>query len=315
MNIFKPEIFQGKLHSKHYFEGWYFKNVSKNLGSVYSFILGISLNSKKPHAFIQVINGITGDTKYIEYPISKFSFSKDKFEVKVGDSVFSSKYIQLNIDSPTIKIKGKLEFSEHIKYPSSPLSPGILGWFSFIPFMECMHAVVSISHKIEGSLEIEGKQIDFSDGKGYIEKDWGKSFPESWIWLQSNHFSKSDASIMMSIAKVPMLGIKFTGYLGFFYYKAEIYTFRSYNGSKLSALSLEKDKLKICFKNRKIQLDISATLKNSGILLAPKFGEMSREIKESVNSDLEVKLSDSKGNLIYHDKASRAGLEIVEGIL
>lgn len=315
MKVFKPEIFQGNLNSKNYFEGWYFKNVSKDMSNVYSFIVGISLNLKNPHAFIQVINGMTGDTKYIEYPISEFSFRKDKFEVKVGESVFSSENIQLNIDSPTIKIKGKLEYSEHIKYPSNLLSPGILGWFSFIPFMECKHAVVSISHSIRGILKINDEQIDFSDGKGYIEKDWGKSFPESWIWLQSNHFSKSDASIMMSIAKVPMLGIRFTGYLGFFYYKGKVYTFRSYNGSKMTILSFDKDKLKMSFRNRNVQLDISATLKNSGILLAPKFGEMSREIKESVNSDLEVKLSDSKGNLIYHDKASRAGLEIVEGIL
>jgi len=70
MNVFKPEVFQGKLTNKRYFEGWYFKHVSKKLDFVYSFIPGVSLNPENPHAFIQVINGITGYTQYIEYPLS-----------------------------------------------------------------------------------------------------------------------------------------------------------------------------------------------------------------------------------------------------
>jgi hypothetical protein len=49
-------------------------------------------------------------------------------------------------------------------------------------------------------------------------------------------------------------------------------------------------------------------------LLAPKSGKMSRRIKESVDSELEVVLSGSDGIEIYRDKASHAGLEVIEGI-
>ena len=68
MRVFKPEVFQGSLSGRRYFEGWYFKNVSVNRDMVYSFIPGIALNRKMPHAFIQVINGLTGKTHYIDYP-------------------------------------------------------------------------------------------------------------------------------------------------------------------------------------------------------------------------------------------------------
>ena len=87
MNVFKPELFQGSLKQKKYFEGWYFKHVSKDLDHVYSFIPGISLNPENPHAFIQVINGLKGETQYIEYPVSAFSFNPKYFLVQVGDSV------------------------------------------------------------------------------------------------------------------------------------------------------------------------------------------------------------------------------------
>ena len=314
MKVFNPEVFQGKMTNKQYFEGWYFKHVSKNLDLAYSFIPGVSLNPENPHAFIQIINGLSGNTQYIEYPLSEFNFSKNSFRIQVGDSVFTSESILLNIDSPLIKVSGRLSYSGNVKYPASFLSPGIMGWYSFVPFMECKHGVVSVSHRIDGTLSVNGELLDFSGGKGYIEKDWGKSFPESWIWLQSNNFEHSDACIMISIAKIPWLGSFFTGFLGFLYYKDTFYPFSTYHRSEITALNLKDEILTLGFKAKKHQLKITAKLKNSGILLAPKSGQMSRRIKESIDSELEVVLSDHKGTEIYHDKAYRAGLEVIEGI-
>jgi hypothetical protein len=174
--------------------------------------------------------------------------------------------------------------------------------------------VVSVSHRIDGSLEINGAQLYFSGGKGYIEKDWGKSFPESWIWLQSNNFANSDACVMMSIAKIPWLGSFFTGFLGFLYLNGIFYPFSTYHKSEITALGLVDEKLTLNFKGKRHALKIIATLRNSGILMAPKSGLMSRRIKESVDSELEVELLDADGNRLYMDTASRAGLEVIEGI-
>jgi len=314
MSVFKPEVFQGKMSYKRYFEGWYFKHVSKGMDYVCSIIPGISLNPVNPHAFIQFINGLTGETQYIEYPVSSFRFDKHRFSVQIGDSVFSADSILLNIDSPLITVSGRLSYSGSIKYPASVFSPGIMGWYSFVPFMECKHGVVSVSHRIDGSLTINGTQVDFSGGKGYIEKDWGRSFPESWIWLQSNNFANSDACIMMSIAKIPWLGSYFTGFLGFLYFNGIFYPFSTYNKSEITDISFQDERLTLGFRSKKYRLIITTELKNSGILLAPVSGEMSRHIKESVDSELDVCLMDNKGVELYRDKAFRAGLEVIESI-
>ncbi len=314
MNIFKPEVFQGKLSNTNYFEGWYFKHVSKDLDSVYSFIPGISLNSVNPHAFIQVINGLTGETQYIEYPVSAFSYTTKYFQVQVGDSVFTADSMVLNINSSLIKVNGRLSYSGSVKYPSSAISPGIMGWYSFVPYMECKHGVVSVTHRIDGTLTVDDGLCDFSGGKGYIEKDWGKSFPESWIWLQGNNFTNSDACVMMSIAKIPWLGSFFTGFLGFLYFDGEFYPFSTYQKSEITGISMADEKLTLSFRGKKHHLKIVASLKQSGILLAPKSGKMSRRIKESVDSELDVVLTDLKGKEIFRDHASRAGLEVIEGI-
>ncbi len=314
MNVFKPEVFQGNMSKMNYFEGWYFKQVSKQLDAVYSFIPGVSLNPKHPHAFIQVINGITGETQYVEYPLSSFSYDKKQLWVKIADSVFTRDNIQLHIDSPLIQVSGQLHFSNGINYPTSLLSPGIMGWYSFVPFMECKHGVVSVTHQIEGNLKINELDIDFSGGKGYIEKDWGRSFPESWIWLQSNHFQHSDACIMISIAKIPWLGSHFSGFLGFLYFGGKFYKFSTYNNSKITALSYSGQTVHIKLKNKDYELSVNAYLKNSGILMAPDAGKMDRRIKESVDSEIEITLTDNKGNQIYKDKAERTGLEVIDGI-
>ena len=73
--INNPCVFQGesKLKSNYksnYFEGWYFKNVGKDINI--SFIPSISVNNGKQSCFIQVI---TKDSSYvIPYDIKSFSF-------------------------------------------------------------------------------------------------------------------------------------------------------------------------------------------------------------------------------------------------
>ncbi|HPR31761.1 MAG TPA: hypothetical protein PLK12_06690 [Prolixibacteraceae bacterium] len=82
--ISNTDIFQGNTRKKNYFEGWYFKMVSKDGQFILSVIPGISLSHDglEQHAFIQIIDGITAQTKYFSYPIDEFSFSKEKFAIK-----------------------------------------------------------------------------------------------------------------------------------------------------------------------------------------------------------------------------------------
>jgi hypothetical protein len=76
--------------------------------------------------------------------------------------------------------------------------------------MECYHGVLSFDHKISGSLTINEIEVNFDDGKGYLEKDWGTSIPSSWIWMQTNQFQGDVASLFGSVAKIPRLKNYFT---------------------------------------------------------------------------------------------------------
>jgi tocopherol cyclase len=312
--IFHPEIFQGNMHKKNYFEGWYFKHVSGDLNHVWSFIPGISLTDEDPHAFIQVINGITGDSVYVIYPVTQFTFSKDELNLKVGNSEFTDKYISLDINQNNLRIKAKLNYNNTTPYISTVFSPGIMGWYSFIPFMECKHGIVSVNHEIEGYITVNENITDFQNGKGYIEKDWGTSFPETWIWIQANNFIERGTSFQFSVAKIPWLGKYFIGFIAFLYYKNRFYLFSTYNHSAISEISHSENSLNLVITNKNYQLSISAEKSTFGELMAPVSGKMSRRIKESVDSEVSLSLSDKNNNLIYSDSSKRAGLEIIDTI-
>lgn len=315
MKVYHPIIFQGNLNKNRYFEGWYFKHVSANREHVFSFIPGVALTKNDKHAFIQVIDGISGNTWNVKYPLFKFSYSKHEFKVSVGKSSFSEKGIQLDIETEDLKIKGELFYSDLVKYPSSVFSPGIMGWYSFVPFMECKHGIGSVLHDLKGSLSINNTEINFTKGTGYIEKDWGSSFPESWIWLHCNTFNQSGSSFTFSVAKIPWLGSFFIGHICFLYAQGKFHLFATYNGSKITKLAFHAPVLEIEIKNKTHTLKVKAVQNRSGDLKAPVVGEMNRIIKESVDSEIEIELFNSENKIILSDKGTRAGLEIIEKIL
>ncbi len=312
--LYNPEIFQGNLKKKHYFEGWYFKHVTRDQSCTFSFIPGVSLVENDPHAFIQIMNGFTRSTDYIKYPIEEFTWDKRKLFLKVGSSTFTDRGIILDIENDSIKLAGQIDFSNVIRYPKSILAPGIMGWYSFIPFMECNHGIVSVNHDLKGGISVNGNKIDFTGGKGYIEKDWGTSFPEAWIWIQSNNFREHDTSFSFSIAKIPWMGKFFIGFIAFLYFDGKFYLFSTYNKSVVSEIKHDKEAVEITVGNRMNILNIKVIKNSFEELIAPVSGEMSRTIKESVDSEVHLKLLDKSDKLKYEGSGKSVGLEIIEKI-
>ncbi len=312
--IFKPEVYQGNKRLKNYFEGWYFKQVSDDEKKVFAFIPGISLNPSDPHSFIQYINGISGETHYIRYELDDFQYKKNRFELSLANSFFSADGFILDISNNHFRAKGEVRFHNRAKFPSSLFSPGIMGWYSFVPLMECKHGIVSMNHYAEGSIIINSEKIELQRGKSYTEKDWGRSFPSAWIWMQSNNFNNPDASLMLSVARIPWLGSYFMGFISFMYLEGKTYLFSSYNKSIFKLEDYNDQEINVRLENRESILKLNIQRKKSGELMAPAKGKMNRMIKESVDSAVEVELFDKSKKLLFHETGRRAGLEVTSNI-
>ncbi len=313
--IWYPEIFQGTGKKTDYFEGWYFKLISADKSAIYAVIPGIAygLNGEESHAFIQVINAKTGQVNYFRYPVSDFSYEKTFFSIAIGENKFSREGMYLNLKDEQLTLTGELYFYDIIPFPKTFLYPGIMGPYTFVPFMECYHGIVNVSHKIHGKLDINSLPVIFEGGEGYLEKDYGKSFPEAWIWIQANHFAARDTCFMFSLARIPWLGKSFTGLICFLLFQKKLYRLATYNGAKVERINIESKKISAKIANRHFTLEFSARTSEGGFLKAPKNGMMNREIEESITAITDLKLTDHKGVVIFRGESENCGMEISEG--
>ena len=311
MRSMHPEVFQGRLDGRNYFEGWYFKFIDPMREHAVAVIPGISLGAGQgdSHCFIQYIDAVSADVAYFRFPLESFRAATDRFEVEIGPNRFMREGVSLKLDDGLRKVSGEFRFSEIIRFPERRPFPGIMGPFTFVPRMECYHGVVNIRHRIEGLMVVDGEATDFTGGEGYIEKDWGRSFPDAWIWLQANHF-ETPASFMLSFASIPWMGGHFPGLISFLMIEGGMRLFATYNLAKVSELELGETSLRAVIRKGRETLEVSASYDKAGELAAPKNGLMVRTIKESITAVTKVRLTGPGGQVLFEGESGSAGLEI-----
>ncbi len=306
-----PELFQGSQYlnkNKDYFEGWYFKN--SNGKDTISFIPGINISNKNKQAFIQVITN--NSSYFIPYNINEFKYSVSPFYIKIGSNFFSKEKIDIDIKDAekNISIYGNIKYSNTKNINTNLLNPNIMGPFSYIPFMECNHAILSMKSNTYGSININNTELNFNQGLGYIEKDWGCSFPKSYIWCQGNNFQKSNASFMISIADIPFKLFNFRGIICVLIINDKEFKFTTYNNSKIIKYDINNNLINITLKQGNYSLILESEYNIGHKLSAPVRGKMEKDISESISSSITITLK--KGNeLIFSDISTNCGLEIV----
>lgn len=157
-SILHPEGFHGHGKTRRFFEGWYVKLVSADRSQRWAVIPGVFLGPNGGgEAFVQVLDGATKRSWFCRYEVNEFEAKAGEFDVRVGPNTFSPKGITLALkDGP---LQGTLQFSVFNPWPVTLTSPGIMGWYAYVPFMECYHGVVSFFHTLTGALTVEGREV------------------------------------------------------------------------------------------------------------------------------------------------------------
>lgn len=329
--LFAPAMYHGRNNQKVFFEGWYYKIISADQNQRWAVIPGIfhHPDPERAHSFIQVLDGMSSKVEYHRFPFGAFHSSPSNFNIKIGGNSFHSCGFSLNLSGENQPIQGDLEMGGLQPWPIRIFSPGVMGPYRFAPFMQTYHGILSLDHEIMGSLIINGVEVDFSGGRGYIEKDWGKTFPRAYIWMQSNHFPENGVSLTASVATIPWLTGWFRGFLAGFLVNGNLYRFATYLGSKINQLSVSdqyviwnlqgsrgsapRGKFHTCC------LEIKAKRGRGGLLSSPELDGMTPRILESLTGEIEVALTgmdkNSQGQeIIYQGTGICAGLEVAGSI-
>ena len=305
---FNPERFQGWGKSKNYFEGWYFKLIDDAGSHALALIPGIAMDeSGEGHSFIQVLDGKNSTAQYHKFPLELFNPASDRFFVSIGSNEFSDDHIKLDLED----LKGQIQIEGKASWPNPWYAPGIMGPFSWLKFMECNHGIVSMDHRLKGLLRFKEQDIPFHSGRGYIEKDWGSSFPSAYVWMQSNHFEEDSISFKCSVATIPMLGTGFTGFICGLYVRGAFIRFTSYNFSRIKKLIQTDSGIELELINPRYQLTVKATNGKTALLASPIQGAMEGRISESMTASLFIRLVQRKtSSVVFEGHGKHAGLEI-----
>lgn len=299
-----PIIFQGWGKKKDYFEGWYYKIVSPEAGIAMAIIPGVSLSQDDSHAFIQVMDGVRCHSEYYRFSIDSFLASPDQLSISIGDNSFSEQFLSLDLPS----IKCELRSTSWTKLPKTWLRPGIMGWYSYLPTMQCYHGLGSMNHQWNGTWYAQESLIELKNAKGYVEKDWGTSFPKSWIWSQCNTFdSEKELSVFASVAHIPWKGNFFIGFLAAIYYRGTIEIFATYTGADRSTI-LTDDEVILHFSKGSKSLKIIAHKAPGSDLKSPISGEMTGKVNESMLATMIVDYKDDE--ISINAQGAYAGLEV-----
>lgn len=287
--------------SKHhsFFEGWYLKHQTPDFT-----ICLIPAFHVTPQGISSVsIQVITQDISCsVSFGSEQFLVNQERFSIQIEKNHFSSTGISVDLELDDFYVRGSLSYGL-----LTPLSTDIMGPFSHIPFLQCNHGVLSMCHTLSGILDIHGRKIDFSGGTGYIEKDWGSSFPQSYLWTQGSFLSPGGlpCCVMVSVAHIPFLGGHFTGCISAVWYEGREYRLATYHRAKITeytrtGVTLEQG-----------QLRLQTRLLSGGDfrpLYAPADGAMDRIIHENVSSAVEYRFCIG-GKVLFDITVPNAGFE------
>jgi hypothetical protein len=315
-SILNPASYHGHTKRPPFFEGWYYKLVDASEQIRYAVIPGVFLSedAAEHHAFVQILDGRTGRVTYHRFPPEEFWAAEGRLDLHIGPNRFTTEHLLLDIDSPQLALSGELRFNAPVPWPVTLSSPGIMGWYAWVPGMECYHGVLSLDHEIQGKLVLNGQSIDFGGGRGYIEKDWGKSFPSAWIWFQTNHFEQPGISLTASVAIIPWVRRSFPGFIVGLWRDGILYRFATYNGARIERLDIDDEQVMWVVRDRRYRLEMRAIQSAGGLLHAPTPVDMGRRIAETLSAEVEVALYKVDGDasqLLFQGTGRHAGLEAV----
>lgn len=282
------------MKKKNYFEGWYFKLQTEAI--TMAFIPEVSGDrSGQLSGSLQIV--MEEEAFFIEHEFPAKMEMKKGLYLVLGKNVFTDVCIHLDIDEENIKIKGDVYFDDiGAKF-------NVMGPLNYIP-MQCKHGILSMEQRLSGKLSVNDKEINFDGGKGYLETDYGHSFPSTYLWSQCNWFDEGECRIAMAAATLPFGRHKVMGTFICIDYLGKKYKFATYKGAEVLGISSSGFTINegpYTFEGRR-EGGVPVELKS------PENGEMNGVTKEYLRCTMEYTLK-KRGEEIFSLKSDKASFE------
>ncbi len=326
--------------SERFFEGWYFRVTLPEIRQTFAFMYSIEDPSgSKPHSggAAQIL-GIDDGYLWRTFPdVKQFWGAKDvlglghwrKADVELKPQLlqpaeFSNQVpegyqVTTTLHQGYIQDPGSGSFCRWY-YETQPIygwgntqqkqqSTG--GWLSFLPIFEPGWQILMAHGLATGWIDWNGQLYTFNHAPAYSEKNWGRSFPEKWFWLNCNSFSNTnDLALTAGGGRRKVLWWLESVALICLHYQGKFYEFVPWN-SQVSWQIQPWGEWQMQAINQEFTVELTGSTHASGTpLRAPKEEGLIFCCRDTMQGYLTLKLQDRQGNIIIQANSQVCGLEV-----
>lgn len=283
MQKLKPIQLRGNIEKQNFFEGWFHKIYSPKHQTSFIIIYGYTTgNSDDKFGFIQILI----PHKSIEifyFPKNEISFNPKQHIIQMGSNILSTKQIKINYKDININLN-LLDNQPIYSYKNS------MGYSYFIPTLPCYHSVLNKSHYVSGEVNFHNQHYLMDSALGYMEKNWGTSFPENYFWMHAIDPSNPEISILFSQAEIKWLGKSFIKHLGHFRFNGEEINLKKLAKFEINYSFFNKDYTSVVIKSSQIKLEINFGKSTVFQFKGPVKGKLQRDIIHNSDTLIDLKI-------------------------
>jgi tocopherol cyclase len=191
-----------------------------------------------------------------------------------------------------------------------------MGIWSYFSVFEPGWQILATHALASGSITWQNQTYSFQNAPAYSEKNWGRSFPSKWFWIQANSFNAE------SFIDPPELAITAAGgirqYLGqssqvamiSLFYQGQFYRFMP-DSSTIDCQIQPWGSWQICAVNPDFEITLSGYTDQSGeYIMVPTAKGLSFDCRDTGQGNLSLDLKERNGKQIIKAESTLAALEI-----
>jgi tocopherol cyclase len=326
---------------RDFFEGWYFRVTLPKIGESFAFMYSIEdpLGINPHSSGAAQILGIGAEYIWCPFPDLR-KFWADKSCLGLGH------WGETNLAIPP-QLLSIAEFDRNIQqgyqvtatlhqgslpaqncrwcYQTIPvygwgqpqqLQQATAGTLSLLPIFEPGWQILLAHGLATGWIEWQGQRYDFTNAPAYSEKNWGRSFPEKWFWINCNSFDETvglaitagggKRKVLWMTEEVGMIGI---------HYRDKFYEFVPWN-AQIDWQIQPWGEWRMQASNQDYRIELIGTTDLAGTMVrTPTAAGLSLCCRDTLKGQLSIDLRTRSGERIVTATSTLAGLEVGGGYL
>ena len=179
----------GVIDTEPWFEWWFYKVVLPDTGDAFFFTYGVvnpwdtAMDNPSSSAFVSMGNFTERAFTEERYPPSDFTASYQATDVRIGDQHATDKMITGSlVDSDGGVVSWDIQIEPRWRFNA-------MTWTMFLSNLSNIFWYpVQADALFSGWIDYKGQLYTFEDAPGFQDRNWGRSFPEWWVWIVANHF-------------------------------------------------------------------------------------------------------------------------------